>query len=91
MQPDERCDPDRVHIELIVISFIRHDKFKNLAQKLGGGSPSRSRSGSVIGPETTKVIADEFKKGVKDMCKDATKEARPELLQCFMDIGSVLI
>ncbi|CAJ1462361.1 unnamed protein product, partial [Effrenium voratum] len=87
MEPGEECDPNRVQIELIVISFIRNPQSRSLAQKLGavGGS----RSGSGMGPETKKVLQEEVedavKEGVKDMCKDVAQEATSEVAKCFME------
>mmetsp|Transcript_33608 Transcript_33608/g.62988 ORF Transcript_33608/g.62988 Transcript_33608/m.62988 type:complete len:232 (-) Transcript_33608:125-820(-) len=86
MKPGEECDPDRVHIELIVISFIRHPKFNTLAHKLGGGGGSPSRRGSQhVGPEMQKLVVDEFTGEVKDMCVEAVKEEAPALLKCVME------
>ncbi|CAJ1441398.1 unnamed protein product [Effrenium voratum] len=83
MEPGEECDPNRVQIELIVISFIRNPQSRSLAQKLGavGGS----RSGSGMGPETKKVLQEEVEDAVKDMCKDVAQEATSEVAKCFME------
>eukprot|EP00438_Fugacium_kawagutii_P029138 Skav202632 [mRNA] locus=scaffold1259:30954:31941:+ [translate_table: standard] len=82
VKPTERCDPRRVQIELIVISFIRNPKFGGLAQKMGGVlSPSSGPRGSEVG----KIVCEEIEEGVKDMCKDVASEATSEVGKVMME------
>ena len=81
MKPTEECDPNRVQIELIVISFIRNPKFGGLARKMGGVlSPSKAR-----GSEVGKVIAEELRDEVKGMCREVAQDAGSEVGKAIME------